>query len=333
MSDSRIIVPGCSRRRLLQAAGAVGAGLALAPLAFGQAKKAKKAAVTDGFYKLVNKTNGRWKDEEIFWSIDYGKSWHSMDAEPSAPCGGNGRIYFSMGKHPKNFDDWGAYWDFVEYNHGAGSWAGNTTQVDAFCLPLTLEMGGHIVGIKEPRSKLFATFLKECPREFQGCVKGDFWIVSPARAGFRKGGPHGNYFDKYVDEVWAMYEKESPTPSGKFTGKVVGGALIYTPVGGGEKTYACSKKPSTQEILLGEGTLGRNPNFCGALNRHVAEDPAYFRDKSKFYQKEPCNWYSKFLHEHAIDHKAYGFCYDDASEQAAYFAAKGDSLTVTFYWD
>ncbi len=329
MSDSPIIIPGFSRRRFLQAAGAVGAGLALSPLVFGQA-----APAGEGFYKLVNKTNGRWKDEEIFWSLDMGRSWHSMDKEPNPPCPHAGRIYFNMGKHPANLgDDWTTYWDFVEYNHGPGSWAGNTTQVDAFCLPITIEMGGHIAGIKAGRTKMFADFVKDCPPEFKACVKGDFWILSPNKAGFNKEGPNGNYFEKYVDEVWAMYEKESPTPSGKYTGKVSNGALTYTPVNGGGKGFTCARKPNTQEILLGEGTLGGNPNFCAAFNRHVAEDPADWRTPAKFYQKLPCNWYSKFLHEHTVDHKCYGFCYDDVSEQASYFAAKGDSLTVTFYWD
>ena len=95
----------------------------------------------------------------------------------------------------------------------------------------------------------------------------------------------------------------------------------------------CSKKPSTQDILLGEGELAGNPQFCAAFNRHVAADPADWNNPAKFYQAEPCNWYSKFLHEHSINHKSYGFCYDDASEQAAFFSGKGDNLIVTFYWD
>ena len=204
--------------------------------------------------------------------------------------------------------------------------------MDAFCLPLTIELGDKKVGIIESRSKLFETFRKEAPEQFKACVKGDFWIVSPCKAGFNKGGPNGKYFDKYVDEVWNMYAEEKKTPSGKYTGKVVGGALTFTPLKGG-KSVSCPKKPSTQDIFLGEGDLASNPGFCGAFNRHVAADPADWRNPAKFYQAEPCNWYSKFLHAHSIDHKSYGFCYDDASEQAAFFSGKGENLIVTFYWD
>jgi hypothetical protein len=65
----------------------------------------------------------------------------------------------------------------------------------------------------------------------------------------------------------------------------------------------------------------------------VLADPADWRDAAKFYKADPCNWYSKILHEHTIDHKCYGFCYDDVSEQAAFFSGKGDKLVVTLYWD
>ena len=33
-----------------------------------------------------------------------------------------------------------------------------------------------------------------------------------------------------------------------------------------------------------------------------------------------------------MDHKSYGFCYDDVAEQAAFFSGKAKSVTVTFYW-
>jgi hypothetical protein len=308
---------------------AVGLCLTLAP--FSQAQEPAKTV-----YRFVNKTNGKFTDEQCFWSLNGGKDWHSFAREPTAPCAGNGRLFVYVGTKPKNFDDFGAYWDFIEYNFAKDTWYGNTTQVDAFCIPMTIELGNKKVGITESRSKLFEAFRKECPREFKDCVKGDLWILSPCRAGFGKDGPHGKYFDKYVDEVWEMYATEKKTPSGKYIGKVdAKGALTFTPTGGDPKakTYTCARKPTTQEIFLGTGVLGSNPHFCAAFNRHVAADPADWNNPAKFYQAEPCNWYARFLHEHSIDHKAYGFCYDDASEQAAYFAGKGPEVIVTLYWD
>jgi hypothetical protein len=312
------------------------AGLVLAMAALGRGQEPAKPQAAGGtVYRFVNRTNGRFADDQCFWSLNAGRDWHSFAKEPTAPCSGNGRVYFRLGAAPKNLDDFGAYWDFIEYNYAKGVWYGNTTQVDAFCIPLTIELGGKKFGIAESRARLFEAFRKECPPAFRDCVKGDLWILSPHRAGFDKNGPQAKYFDKYVDEVWEMYAREKKTPSGKFVGKVVDGALTFTPVGGDAKAkpLTCSRKPTTQEILLGTGVLGANPAFCAAFNRHVAADPADWRTPEKFYQAEPCNWYSKFFHERSLDKKAYGFCYDDYAEQAAYFSGKGPELIVTLYWD
>ncbi len=320
-----------SRRRFLKVSGTTGASLAWAPIIFGQDRKPEAGGNLN--YVFVNKTNGKFTDDQCFWSLDGGRAWHSFAREPAVPCPrGNGRVYFRLGPAPRNFDDFTTYWDFIEYAYGGGTWNGNTTQVDAFCIPMTIALGDKKVGISESRSKLFEAFRNEAPREFKACVKGDQWILSPCRAGFRKDGPNGHYFDQYVDEVWDQYAQEKKTPGGNWIGTVVDGALTFTPVQGG-KSVRCARKPNTQEILLGTGVLGSNPQFCAAINRHVLADPADWKSPARFYQAEPCNWYAKFLHQHAISRKCYGFCYDDVSEQAAFFSGKGDKLIVTLYWD
>jgi hypothetical protein len=335
---------GFTRRDFLKVAGVAGAGLVIAPTLLGSRRAVAAEAVgaggPDSYYSFINKTSGKWKDEDIFWSKDMGKSWHTIK-EP-APNGGNGRMYFCIGKEkPSDLGtDWTTYWDFVEYNSNGRKWIGNTTQVDAWCLPITLEIGQHHVGIKDPRTKMFEEFKQEAPKEFQGCLKGDkMWIVSPFKADMGLGQPFEKYFEKCVDDLWAKYKGGAKTPSGKFMGKAeAGGALVFTPTEGNafrgdQKWLTCTTKPSTKDILLGERSLGGNPAFCAAFNRGVADDPADWRDVQKFYQKEPYNWYSKFLHKHSIENRAYGFCYDDFAEQAAYFAGEGDHLVVTFYWD
>jgi hypothetical protein len=320
-----------SRRRFLRTASIAGIGLASAPAILAQTQA---PSLTDSvLYKFVNGTKGRFADEQCFWSLDAGKEWHSFAKEPTTPCpSGNGRVYFRLGAAPRNLDDRAAYWDFIEYAYANGTWHGNTTLVDAFCIPLTIEMGTSKVGLVASRARLFETFHREAPKEFKGCCNGEFWILSPCRAGFNAGGPHGNYFDAYVDVIWDLYAKEKQTPSGKWTGKVVNGALTFTPVGGG-KALTCARKPTTQEIFLGTGVLATNPQFCAAANRHVLADPADWSNPARFYRAEPCNWYAKFFHEHAIGGKCYGFCYDDVAEQASFFSAKGDRLVVTLYWD
>jgi hypothetical protein len=316
-----------TRRSFLKGASLVAAGALSATL--GRAND----AADELKYKFVNQTNGKFSDEQCFWSLDGGKEWHSFAKEPTVRCPtGNGRVYFRLGAAPKNFDDFEAYWDFIEYAYAKGTWHGNTTQVDAFCIPMTIELGNKKLGITESRGKLFEAFRKDCPKEFADCVKGDWWIRSPCRAGFGKDGPNGKYFDKYVNEVWDLYAQEKKTPSGKWTGRVVEGVLTFTPADGG-KAISCSRKPTTQEVFLGTAVLAENPQFCAAINRHVLADPADWKNAAKFYQAEPCNCYAKFFHEHSIDHKAYGFCYDDVSEQAAFFSGQGDAVIVTLYWD
>ena len=140
------------------------------------------------------------------------------------------------------------------------------------------------------------------------------------------------YFAGYVNEVWQMYAKKKRTPSGRWIGEVVDGALTFTPVAGG-KPMRCARKPTTPESFLGTGVLASNPQFCSAINRHVLADPADWHNAAAFYKTEPYNWYARFFHEHGIDKKAYGFCYDDVSDQAAFFSGKGREVVVTLYWD
>ncbi|MDB6130512.1 MAG: hypothetical protein JWM04_1619 [Verrucomicrobiales bacterium] len=284
-------------------------------------------------YRLVNKTD-KFSDAECFWSLDNGREWHSFAKDPTVPCPhGNGRLYFRLGTAPQNFDDRNSYWDFIEYaSENSETWHGNTTQVDAFCIPITIEMGDKKVGITESRRTLFEQFRTQAPEPFKGCAKGDWWVLSPCRATFGVNGANAHYFDSYIDEVWTMYAQERKTPSGKWIGKVVNDALTFTPVGEG-RPISCSRKPSTQDAFLGTGVLATNAPFCAAINRHVLADPADWRNTEKFYQAQPCNWYAKFFHEHSLGHKAYGFCYDDFAEQAAFFSGKGKEVVITLRWD
>jgi len=39
------------------------------------------------------------------------------------------------------------------------------------------------------------------------------------------------------------------------------------------------------------------------------------------------------LPQRCLGKKAYGFCYDDVAEQAAFFSGKGKEVVVTLRWD
>lgn len=303
------------------------------PKPFGGEKPGEAKKELPPVFRFVNQTGGQFADADCYWSLDHGKTWHSFADEPTVPCPvGNGRVYFRLGAAPKNFDDRTARWDFIEYALDKAGWHGNTTQVDAFCIPITISLGDKEVGITQSPRSLIAAFRKDAPKEFQKCAESDLWILSPCRAGFGATGPHAKYFDEYIAGVWAKYAKKQTTPSGKWVGEVTGEKLTFTPVGGGA-SVSCEKKPTTQDAFLGTGVLATNPRFCAAINRHVLDDPADWNDPAKFFLAEPYNWYAKFFHEHGLGKKAYGFCYDDVGDQASFFSGKGNEVVVTLYGD
>jgi hypothetical protein len=329
---------GFTRRDFLKVAGATGAGLVLAPTILAAAKKGADAPAAGGppFYEFVNNTKGKFSDDKIFYTFD-GKTYTSMAESKTAPArmGGGGRIYFCLGGPSKQTGN-GQYADFIEYTHGNTGWYGNTTLVDEFIIPFTIELfsagGAHgKVGIEEPRTKLFEAFAKESPKEWHTCIKGTDRIVSPCRADFGRGKQYENYFAKYIDEIWEKYATKKVENG--WTKEVVGTALTFTPSGGG-KPEVCPSKPKSTDAFLGEGIIQNNPHFCGAINRHVLGEPEFWRDPSKFYLSDPCNHYSKFWHAHSLLHKAYGFSYDDAMQQDTLLHYTDPvKLVVTINWD
>jgi hypothetical protein len=66
-----------NRRRFLAEAGAAGAGLALAPALLGQTKPSPPSSLK---YTFANRTNGKFSDEQCFWSLDNGKAGASVSS-------------------------------------------------------------------------------------------------------------------------------------------------------------------------------------------------------------------------------------------------------------
>jgi hypothetical protein len=295
------------------------------------------ASVATNFYQFINATR-KFTDTQISWSFGERGPYTSFAQARNAPpkIGGGGRMYFKIEVPAVDGGKPQIYKDFIEFTHNRIGWYGNTTQVDEFVIPLAIELfaadgSSQKCGIIESRASLFAAFKRDAPREFQSCVKGTERIISPCRADFQKGKPNADYFDKYIDEVWAMYATEKKTRGG-WTGKVVDGSLIFSKPG--KKDYVLHRKPTTQDAFLGQNGLAKSPEFCAAINRHVLADPGDWRDAATYYKAEPYNFYAKFFHDHSLRHLAYGFCYDDFNQQAAYFAARNPiKLVVTIYWD
>lgn len=227
--------------------------------------------------------------------------------------------------------------DWIEFTVRDGGFWGNTTQVDQFGLPITMEMfndsgSSYVsyrkVGITKSREEIFSAFEKISQTEFRGLVQRPYRIVAPCKGAFRPGRAYGTYMDSYVNEVWSYYATHTLNfthPLGTFAGKVLSdGRFEFTRASDGGKFYI-AKKPDNEALFEGSGVLASGNDtekaiqaqICAALNRHVLMDPANWANPSAYYQSGPANWFAKFWHDNNMTPKAYGFCYDDVADQSS----------------
>ena len=253
--------------------------------------------------KILNRTNGHYPDSQVYWSFN-GQT-HSIAEQPyfDMPANSAGRMYFYLGSPD------GQYRDFIEFTVGPDVFNGNTTRVDGFGLKIALRLHAHDgydtqVGedqatFAEDRSATFQRFQNEVPAEFKhlATVQAPYYIPAPGSdSAFREGGQYANYFTSYAQSVGV--------------------------------------NESTSNITGCAGSLAGNPDMCAALNRHVAQLPqSQWSDPAQYYQAAPANYYAKFWHDHAINHLAYGFPYDDVAGQSS-FISHGDPqyLLVAVGW-
>jgi len=174
-------------------------------------------------------------------------------------------------------------------------------------------------------------------------------FISPFHGeNFKANGKDTNYFDDYVATVWNQFSSNPASldfydqggkvgnrfygcaPDAQHQGQI---AFMYTSMDQKHNTGPWYlEKPTTLDVLtnggklqpgtqssplLGEGNAcGRE--FAAALNRGVAETPAYWREPSKFFQtKGAKNDWVAFWHAVSIDRRAYGMGFDDAADQSS----------------
>lgn len=226
--------------------------------------------------------------------------------------------------------------DWIEYTVAPGAFWGNTTQVDQFGFPITMEMYNDSgssyasfrkVGIEETREAIFSAFENIAQSEFRGLVQRPYRIVAPCKGDFRVGRTYGTYMNAYVDQVWTYYKTNTLSfdhPLGHFDGRVLSdNRFEFTRSSDGGKFYI-SGKPNNDELFEGSGVLATGntvelalqAQMCAALNRHIVQDPANWANDWAYYQSGSANYYSKFWHDHNIGGYAYGFCYDDVADHS-----------------
>lgn len=254
---------------------------------------------------------------------------------------GNGVVLPSL-SNPAD-PNYETYFDWLEYTVAEHGFWVNTTQVDQLGFPVLMNVydnDGRVqqTGISAKREKIWEAFRAEMPNEFKTLIS-DYRIFAPCKGPFdnRTGGAYGNYFDAYVTETWNTIASKSQIvthPQGKFILTGDGNNLYfrcieaYGTIASAGQTYVIRGKPTTSEVFEGYGVLASgNPMelaleawICAALNRHVAhlEPDAYWNNASAYYNAGPCNYFSKFWHDHSErGGLAYGFCYDDVNDQSA----------------
>lgn len=251
------------------------------------------------------------------------------------------------GPNPLNATDpnIGVYYDWYEFTWNDNAIFINTTQVDQFSIPLSLDVFGgnktrHVSsGITQTRAQIFAQYNQEVPAEFALTEADPIRILAPGKAAFDVGQPQEHYFDGYIDQAWTFYEShvlDMTIGAKQFEGTVVDGVLTFRHSNWADTHEADEPegmlfnvdKPTTQDVLEGKGALARSHDpwgvegqleaqLCAAFNRHVIEDGTQWKDPSTFYLQSPANYYSRFWHLHGVNGKAYGFAYDDASDQSS----------------
>jgi hypothetical protein len=231
------------------------------------------------------------------------------------------------------------YFEWIEFSMASNGFWGNTTQVDQFGFPVTMDIYSTDesvtkIGITESRAEIYQKFLDEMPTAFD-TLEGTYRIMAPCKGAFRTDQAYGSYMHDYVDEVWAYYKTHTATvnhPQGTFTLSGDGTNLnFYCTAAKGSiasvgTTYRITGKPDNNAVFEGSGVLATGNDMekaleawvCAALNRHVAtNDPATWSVASTFYQAAPCNYFAKFWHEHNLSSLSYGFCYDDVADQSS----------------
>lgn len=234
---------------------------------------------------------------------------------------------------------------------------GNTTRVDNFCFPIVTRLIGEngedagkhydtfdrMVGDAGTRAQLFAAFKKNAPEAFKDLASGNR-IIAPCKGNFNEGKEYENYFQDYIDQFWTKYAAEDllfECEGGKFQCRVEGDELKFTELRSNQTGTV--QKPNTQEVLEGKGAFDSGTSIekvleaqlCAAFNRGVALHPENWYKPETYYQDEsvPCNYYSKFWHEHSVDGHAYGFCYDDVFDQATLLHfTNPTSLVIDLKW-
>ncbi|MDQ0378541.1 beta-1,3-glucanase family protein [Amycolatopsis thermophila] len=305
---------------------------------------------------------------------DNGSGGFTDYAIPLAPTGPttltvprmSGRLYFALGQklrfkavtdgagrpalqYPAGWVDsdpnYRILHDFVEFTLDDLGMHCNTTMVDQFGVPLSIQLTGaasQTTGTLKPggRAQIFDQIRAQ--PDFGNLVVDDLRVIAPGH-GLDAGRFSPTYFDSYTDRVWSTYtgtDLRLNTGSATFTGRIGSDGTLVVRDGSG-RTASPIRRPSTRDILFCDGALAApNDGLTGpvaallgaALNRTTLLDhpDQPVSDPAAFYRNPVTNHYARIMHAATADGRAYGFAFDDVGGFASYIEDPAPtSCTVT----
>ena len=144
--------------------------------------------------------------------------------------------------------------------------------------------------------------------------------------------------------MWSQYTTNNLVlklnDGSSYTGRVQSDNRFKFNKSGDANSYYVAK-PTGEQVFSGappffsyngvENELGKQ--LCAAFHRHILQDQANLNNASQYYLQAPADYYSKFWHDHSINGRAYGFCYDDINGQDSILSCgspRGLVVTIGF---
>jgi hypothetical protein len=261
-------------------------------------------------------------------------------SDAKQPCGIGVQVPAGWTTSDPNYD---VMYDVVEFTFDAGGINCDLTQVDAFGLPITLQIvgqnGTQTTGAwNKTRSEMFAEFTSDATLGKLVITSGtppdqiDLRILNPSHA-IALGLFPSDFFDDAIADYWNTYQNNTLTITlvgGSFPGTYQAttggkGAPMTITLGGtqvGQITY-----PTTSEVFACNGTFDQGNTAMGAvanvvvtaINRGIlgiSSQPDC--NVSDFYPaKGTWNGYAQLLHSLSADGLCYAFAYDDQCAQSS----------------
>lgn len=248
-------------------------------------------------------------------------------------------------------------WGFCEFTFNPDQLFGNISYVDFFSIPIAMDLqssdgsnqhvsGTGVDGLNQVASGLRSQEQSEGVNWSALIVEANgqpLRILSPNQGLVGNPNLFANYWDGYINQVWAMYSGQdmlidTQVSYGTVSGRTNGDTLTFS---GG----ASFQKPTGTDIWNNStGPFAQNspeqlaiiPRIAAGFNRsvlHQAVDHPNGENTNDYYKQNPTNHYSRLMHEANLDGLGYAFPYDDVTgdnnKNQAGVVFSGDPVTWT----